>query len=163
MYGFLLAGHAANAAVGQCTPADLQLMQKPTNTAIADDVFARGIGDKPPHANAGILGKAVSYLPLGSLAMQLTMRMSRSTLGTMVEAFYDQLGGLTFGADGSDDPDDLNFDQVDGLSAAHRRFVASGAVYEHSRVAKAICRAIKPFTRSQIPTPQSPPAATPTS
>ncbi len=89
----------------------------------------------------GVLRRAVGYLPLGTLAMQLTMRVFRSTLGSMVGAFYDQLGSLRFGADGGVDPDDLNFDQVDGLSAAHRRLGASGATYEHARVAKAICRA----------------------
>ena len=55
----------------------------------------------------------------------------------MVEAFYDQLDALRFGEVGGD-PDDLNFDQVDALSAAHRRIVASGATYERARVAKAI-------------------------
>ena len=81
----------------------------------------------------GTLGRAVGYLPLGSLAMQLTMRLFRNSLGTVVEAFYDQLEALRFGTDGDIDPDDLNFDQVDALSAAHRRLVASGATYEHAR------------------------------
>ncbi len=80
------------------------------------------------------------------------MRMFRSTVGKMVAAFHELLDSLTFGTGGDADPDNLNFDQVEELSAAHRRLVASGAVYGHERAAKAICRAMGPFTRSLIPT-----------
>jgi hypothetical protein len=151
MYGLLLAALSAKAALGQCGPVDQQLAQKLGDTAINDDIFARGIADGTLHATMGPLGRAVGYLPLGSLAMQLTMRMFQSTQGSMVEAFYDQLAALRFGRDGGS-PDDLNFDQVDALSSAHRRVVASGVTYERAHVAKAICRAMGPFTRSMIPT-----------
>jgi hypothetical protein len=63
----------------------------------------------------------------------------------MIAAFYALLDGLTFDANGST-VDDLNLDQVGRLSAAYRHLVASSATYEHGRVAKAICKAMKPFT-----------------
>jgi hypothetical protein len=87
MYGLLLAALSAKAALGQCNPVDQQLAQKLGDTGVNDDIFARGIADGTLHATMGTLGRAVGYLPLGSLAMQLTMRLFRCTLGSVVEAF----------------------------------------------------------------------------
>jgi hypothetical protein len=69
----------------------------------------------------------------------------------MVAAFHALLDGLTFDANGGG-ADAIDLSPVGRLSAAHRALTAGGATYDHARAATAICRAMKPFALSQIPT-----------